>query len=109
MEVDNNKDEQEEESSPKAWGALTELLHPSADGRGKTHGTGLELSKAAWSAPHITTSPTKKRQWVIAAGDSLLRGRGVLLLTQSTLEASLLLTGGSYQGCHQKTAKPCTA
>jgi len=39
-----------------------------------TSGETLETSKAAQSAPHITTSTTKKRQQVAVVGDSLLRG-----------------------------------
>ncbi|XP_009459886.1 PREDICTED: cadherin-like protein 26 [Nipponia nippon] len=38
-----------------------------------TSGEPLELSKAARSALRVTTSATKKRRWVIVAGDSLLR------------------------------------
>lgn len=42
-----------------------------------TSGEMLELSYEAGSTPHITISTTKKRQWVIVAGNSLLRGTEV--------------------------------
>jgi len=34
----------------------------------------LKPSKVSWSAPRLTTSTTKKRQWVVIVGNSLLRG-----------------------------------
>jgi len=46
-----------------------------------TSGETLELSKAAQSAPHITTSATKKRQWVIVVGNSSERYGGTHLPT----------------------------
>ncbi|KAM6037296.1 optineurin-like [Chlamydotis macqueenii] len=42
--------------------------------RPSTSGEMLELSKAAQPAPHITTSTTKRRPWVIVVDNSLLRG-----------------------------------
>lgn len=58
---------------PKAFDALADSLHWSAEGRGRTCHFRRNAG-AAPSAPHIAGSATKKRQWVIAADSSFLKG-----------------------------------
>jgi len=69
----------------------------------------LERNKAAQSAPHITTSVTKKRQQVIVVGNSLWRGIEVPICPFAIGTHSLeRCVRGWYQGHHQETTKPHT-
>lgn len=76
MEACSRKDQQEEETSPRAWEALVEPLHSSTGWREKTYHNRRDAGDE-YDIPiclHATTSAVKKRWWVIVVVVSVLRG-----------------------------------
>jgi len=50
-----------------------DVEHQSVDNVGVDPSTTEELQRPAIPTPHITTTSTRKKRWVIVVGDSLLR------------------------------------